>query len=196
MIAKPRIDIDPLSDFWRRSPSGDLRGMPPPELQAGRRGPDPGCMAKAVLLMTATLGKSAHFGDNYTSLVGLGGVGYRAVFDWLEQTGAAATGRKPHELGMKAYSKLCEQINLITDPIRNPGALTMDRCHTINRELWRWLQKRFPGFGKRVGLDGMLTKAWIQQFGCSEADWARIALRAPNASEKAIYGRTAFRSGM
>jgi hypothetical protein len=41
--------------------------------------------------MTATLGKSAHFDDNYEMLTGIEGVGNRAIFDWLEQTGAAAT---------------------------------------------------------------------------------------------------------
>ena len=191
VMAKPRIDVDPLLDFWRTIALPEIceELWPAWNSKTGRRGPDPGYMAKAILLMTATLGKSAHFDDNYTSLAGLGGVGYRAVFEWLEQTGAAATGRKPRELGMKTYSKLCEQIGLVTDPIGNPGALTTDRCHTINRELWRWLQKQFPGFGKRVGLDTMMAKAWIQQFGCSEADWERIALKAPNASERTISGR-------
>lgn len=191
VLARPRVE-DPALDLWRVLAQPEIceELWPAWNSKTGARGPDPGYMTKAVLVMTAALGKSAHFDDNYNSLAGVEGICYRAIFDWLEQTGAAATGRRPQPFGEKAYSNLCLQINKVTDPDLNPGALTTERCHTINRELWRSLQRQFPGFGKWLGIDTMLTKAWVKQSGLTPADLARIALKAPNATLRSIDERS------
>lgn len=190
VTAKACVD-DAALDFWRAISQPEIceELWPNWNSRTGGRGPHPGYMTKAVMMMLATVGRSPHINDNYDLLSGHEGIGWRAIFDWLEQTGAAATGRQPVPFGAKVYGNVCSQIIKVNDPRLNPGALTIDRCHTINRELWRWLQKQFPGFGLRLGIDGLYFPGWLKQGGLSEEDWERIRVVAPNASVKTIEGR-------
>jgi hypothetical protein len=188
VLARPRT-TDAAVDFWRLVAQPEISEELWPEWKSrtGTRGRDPGYWAKAILMMTAGLGISAHFNDNHDQLSGSRGAPWRALFDWLERTAAAATGRQPQPLAEKSYEKTCEQINLITDPARNGGALTAESCVGINRKLCDWLRSIYPEFGVNLSLDAMLFKAWVKQVGVrSPEEEAEIRKRAPNATSRYI----------
>jgi hypothetical protein len=186
VVARPRAN-DRAVDFWRTlaQPEISERLWPKWKSRTGKRGRDPGYWAKAILMMTAGLGISAHFDENHDQLSGSQGARWRALFEWIEETAAIASGLPAQPLGEKSYEKTCEQINLITDQSLNSGALTTDRCVAINSDLCAWLRSIYPTFGKHLSIDGMLVKAWVRQVGKrSEEVEAEIRKRAPNATSK------------
>ena len=196
VLARPRIS-DRVRDMWRvlAQPEITEKLWPLWNSRTGRRGPDPGYLAKALLVMTALMGTSAHFDDNHEALTNERDDRWRSLFDWIEQTAAAAKGRLPQPYGHKVYEKACEQINLITDAVLNPGALTSELCGSINLELCDWLRSIYPEFGKHLAIDGMLVKGWVRQVKQQEdsAKETKIRRRAPNASAKYIgHGNGGF----
>jgi hypothetical protein len=186
VLARPRI-TERLVDLWRMLALPEIaEGMWPAwNAKTGSRGQHPGFWAKAILVMTAALGISAHFDDNHAHLFGGEGRALRALFSWIEQTASMAVGRDPEPLGRKSYEQTCTQINLITDPELNPGALTVDRANRINAKLYRCLQLIYPQFGKHLSLDGMLVKGWVEQ----TTNLDRISKKAPNATARLIQKR-------
>jgi hypothetical protein len=191
VLVRPRI-TDRALDLWRMLSVPEILEELWPNWngRVGARGPDPGYLAKALLVLTASLGISAHFDDNYEALMQAEGAGFRAVFESVERAGAAATGRKAQPFAAKTYEKACQQIGLITDPLRNPGRLTTEHCLAVNDQLCRTLREIYPEFGVRLGLDTMLVKAWVKQEPRrSPEDERRIRKRAPNATPRLIAGR-------
>ncbi len=189
VVARPRIEGDAL-DLWRVLQQPEMAEMlwADWEGRTGERGRDPGFLAKALAVLMATLGSSAHIKDNYRAL--MNEPVWRELFGWVEANAAAARGRKPQPFGKKCYERACEQIRFICDPRKSKAAPTAERCLVINRELYRWLRERYPEFGVRLGIDTCLTKAWIEQWGHrSPEKEAKIRERAPNASLRTIDGK-------
>ena len=169
--------------------------------RTGSRGRDPGYLAKALLVVTAELGKSPYLECNYEILTGEPArvdendritrpedrvpTRYELVFDWIEHEAAARVGRRPQAFGLKAYEKACEQIGLIVNQVRNPGALTTDICVGTNVEALRWLSVTYPDVCRRLALDAVFVKGWVPQVGRRSAEReAQIRKRAPNASPR------------
>jgi hypothetical protein len=187
VLARPQMTEKPL-DLWRTLSQPEILESLWPNWNArtGKRGRDPGYFAKALLVITAARGVSAHFDDNHHDLAGYSTKPtlLQMVFDWIESTAAIATGRIPQPFARKEYAKAMEQIGLIVDQSRNPGALTTDDCISTNLELLKWLSVTYPKTGRLLGIDAMLIEAWVKQPGKqrSTREEKRLRRRAPNAT--------------
>lgn len=208
VLARPR-GTDKALDLWRMLSQPEIleRLWPRWKARTGKRGRHPGFFAKALLVVTAALGKSAHFDDNYEELSGnpaRRGVGdlprdpdarptsLRVVFEWVERMAAAATGASPEPFADKSYEKALEQVTHLVDQKRNSGALTTEACVATNIDLLRWLSTTYPEVGKRLGIDGMLIKAYVKQVGKKESPAEEQLIRgsrAPNASARFLKGK-------
>jgi hypothetical protein len=191
---------DTLLDLWRM--------LAQPELIAlwagwngrvGRRGKDPGFFAKALLVVTAALSISPYFTENYKFLRDGAGGRVPRVFEWLEQTAAARSGRSPQPFGDKAnYEKAVEQVRLIVDQTKNWEALTSDRVIETNVELLKGLSDFHPSIGSRLAIDATWVEAHVEQVPRQQNPEAerRIRRRAPNATfrsfDEKVLGRGYF----
>jgi hypothetical protein len=191
VVAKARF-LDNLIDLWRLLAQPEfLRLWGGWNSRTGSRGRDPGYFAKALLVIMAVIGKSAHFDDNVKELKAGEYGKYRVVFNWIEENAAALVGRRPQRFGAKCYERALTQVALLVDLGRNAGALTTDGMIFVNVGLLKTLSLDHPSVCRLLGIDGMLVKAWVKQVGTQKTHEKEMRLRrrAVNATGIKIDGK-------
>jgi hypothetical protein len=164
VLARPRLTEGAI-DLWRWFSQPELhRFWERWKTRTGSRGSDPGYFAKALLIVTATMGDSPYFQANYDRLAKWDKQ-LRVVFDWIERETAAACGRAPQFFGLKPYQKAMDQIANLVDPMKNRYLLTTDDLIDTNIEMIKALHAIHPSVGLRLGIDATDITAHVKQIG-------------------------------
>lgn len=182
VLAHPRMTDDAL-DLWHMLSQPEIAESfwADWEPRTGARGANPGIAGKALLTIAATLGTSAHFDDNYKWLRD---PRITDVFEWIEATSAAATGRAaPNPYKLNSYEQVMKQIRKIVDGVP-------DAAVRANVEMMKAMHAFYPESCTRAGIDGTASKAWTKQIGNVTPEEERwIRRHAPNAGPRA-YSRS------
>jgi hypothetical protein len=168
-VTDPAIDLwfalsqpEILEDFW-----------PSLEPRTGTRGPYPGFSAKAFLFYLAWQGFSAHFDDNHRLF--RADLQSQRVLRWVEESAAAATGARPRELRIATYAQTLRQMHALA------ASLSVHDCMKTNIALVQHVHRILGIETVRIGIDGMLWQAWVEQVGTRsdrEHEIRRIAWNA------------------
>ncbi|MHB8642347.1 MAG: transposase [Gaiellaceae bacterium] len=158
LAAQPRI-TDPALDLWFMLAQPEIleRFWPLLDPRTGARGPDPGFAAKAFLFFVASQGLSSHFDDNHRAL--RADHRARAVFEWVEATAAAANGARPRTFVLSSYEQTLRQMHAVAKRV------PVDLCIETNIQLVKEVHRILGIETTRIGIDGMLWQAWVEQVG-------------------------------
>jgi hypothetical protein len=182
VLSHPRLTDDAL-DLWHMLSQLEVLEAFWPEWnpRTGERGANPGISAKALLTITATLGHSAHFDDNHKLL---NDPRLRSVFEWIEATSSAATGRTPNPYKVQSHEQVLRQIRKIVGGVPEHAVAANIAMHKAMHAL-------HPASCVYLGIDGTASKAWAAQVGTQdELEEARIRRHAPNAGPRTIERRS------
>ena len=183
LAVQPRVTERAL-DLWRTLAQQEILQELWPSLdpRTGSRGRHPGMFAKAFLFSTAALGHSAHLNANHDLLCADRRL--RAVFAWIEDAAAALSGMKSQPFMPQTYEQTLRQMHAIAE------RLPMSVCIETNIRLVKEIHKLLGVKKVRLGIDGTLMPAHVEQIGRRPAEReAEICRVAKNAKPRLIEGR-------
>jgi hypothetical protein len=161
VVTQPR-STDGASDLWMMLAQPEmLEHWASIDPRTGARGRHPGCAAKAFLFFVATQGISSHFDANHVAFAADRGI--QAVFEWVEATGAAATGRRPVPFALRSYEQTLRQMHRVAERV------FVDDMIDLNVRLVREVHRLLGVEETYLGIDGMVWKAWVEQIGTQPA---------------------------
>jgi hypothetical protein len=162
---------DPVHDLWlalaQPEIAEDLWSVIPD--RRGSRGPDPGIAAKALMVVCAALGTSAHFNDNWHVLSSDRRL--QSAFVSVEEQAAIANKTRPRRFGLQTYEQSLRQLHMLAEGLATDALL--DTNIRIVKEVHALLRPQRV----RLGIDGMLSRAWVKQVGAGSTDAEEAAIR-------------------